>query len=74
MSPGDGHFDQPYFYVNPYGVENPGELPSLAGGADWAEGWLGAVLTADKILAANDPMATTKSFLNDAVAMMRSWF
>ena len=74
MSPGDSHFDQPYFYVNPYGVENPGELPSLADGANWAEGWLGAVFTADQVLAASDPMATTKSFLNDAVGMMRKWF
>ena len=74
MSPGDGNFDQPYFYVNPYGVENPGELPSLTDGASWADGWFGAVMTAEQILASNDPATITKSFLNDTVSMMRSWF
>ena len=24
FSQGDNHFDQPYFYINPYGVEQPG--------------------------------------------------
>lgn len=74
ISPGDQNFDQPYFYINPYGIEKPAELPELIGGAHWADNWFGTILTADRILASNDPAATTKSFLNETIAMMKSWF
>ena len=74
MSPGDQNFDRPYFYINPYGIEKPADLPDPIGGARWADQWFGAVLTADQILASSDPAATTNSFLNETVAMMRSWF
>lgn len=74
MSPGDQNFAQPYFYINPYGIEKPAELPGLVEGGRWADNWFGAVLTAEQILASGDPAAKTKSFLNATVATMRSWF
>ena len=74
MSPGDQNIAQPYFYVNPYGFEKPSELPNLIGGGRWAGNWLGAVLSAEEILADDDPIATTKSFLNETIALLRSWY
>jgi hypothetical protein len=50
MTPGDGGFPDPYFYVLPW--PRPGEagLPELAGGGQWVtDDWLGAVLHADAL-------------------------
>ncbi len=67
MSPGDTHIDQPYFYVNPYGVgDRPDALPLLPVGR-WADSWFGAVLTAAHIADGAAPAA----FLDDAVNACR---
>ena len=51
FSPGDGSYDQPYFYVTPWPYPEADDLPSLAGGAHWhTEGWIGAVLTAERVI------------------------
>ncbi len=51
FSPGDGSYDQPYFYVTPWPYPEADDLPSLAGGAHWhTEGWIGAVLTAEQVI------------------------
>jgi hypothetical protein len=74
MSPGDHSFNQPYFYINPYGIDRPAELPELGSGASWADDWFGAILTADKIVAAENPQAVAKSYFDDIVSMMKGWF
>jgi hypothetical protein len=55
LSPGDGSYEEPYFYVTPWPVPanwNDPRLPGLPGGAAWHRtGWLGAVLTATAIFA-----------------------
>ena len=52
LSPGDGSYDQPYFYVNPWPYPEAKDLPPLVGGAHWhTSGWTGAVLTADHLTA-----------------------
>jgi hypothetical protein len=50
LSPGDGSYAEPYFYVTPWPYpENP-VLPVLPGGASWHQtGWVGAVLTATAV-------------------------
>lgn len=52
FSPGDGSYDQPYFYITPWpypGAEDP--LPPLPAGVQWhRSGWTGAVLTAEHLI------------------------
>ena len=51
FSPGDGSYDQPYFYVTPWPYPDTKELPPLAAGATWhTDGWTGAVLTAERVI------------------------
>ncbi len=55
LSPGDGSYAEPYFYVTPWpspAGRNDPQLPGLPGGAVWHRtGWFGAVLTATVIFA-----------------------
>ena len=73
MSPGDSWYEEPYFYVNPYGLPStPAELPSLSAGGRWhTEGWFGAVLTGSALLEHTDHAASGAAFLDDAVAAAR---
>ncbi|MEM7437547.1 MAG: hypothetical protein AAF436_20505 [Myxococcota bacterium] len=51
FSPGDGSYDQPYFYVNPWPYPESSKLPALEAGAHWhTEGWTGAVLNAEAVI------------------------
>jgi hypothetical protein len=71
FSPGDGGLAQPYWYVNMYPRPEDPELPSLPGGGYWnTDGWLGAVLTGESVVAAGDAVAQDErvaSFLGAAV-------
>ena len=51
LSPGDGSYDQPYFYINPWPFPLEGQgYRELDGGGHWhCEGWFGAVLPASAI-------------------------
>jgi hypothetical protein len=52
FSPGDGSYDQPYFYMTPWPYPDTEDLPTLEAGAHWhTSGWTGAVLTAERLLA-----------------------
>lgn len=52
FSPGDGSYAQPYFYVTPWPYPDAEALPSLTAGAHWhRDGWTGAVLTAESLVA-----------------------
>lgn len=77
MSPGDGSYEEPYFYVNPWPAPQGAELPSLAGGGHWhSEGWIGGALPAgDLIAGAADPKAQAsraKQFMESAIAASRT--
>jgi hypothetical protein len=71
FSPGDHWYAEPYFYVNPYGLENLSEdLPPLASGGRWqTDGWFGAVLTATSILDGPDESqaGTAADFFAEAI-------
>jgi hypothetical protein len=77
FSPGDGSYDQPYFYVTPWPYPEREDLPPLAAGAHWhRSGWTGAVLTAERLISA--PFAaqqrTVHEALDRAVAACRELF
>jgi len=74
FSPGDGSYDQPYFYVTPWPYPDADSLPPLAGGAHWhTEGWTGAVLTGEQLVSAPpaEQQRTSRRALNRAVVACR---
>jgi len=47
LSPGDGMYDEPYWYVTPSPHPDAKKLPPLEAGGSWhTQGWVGAVLPA----------------------------
>ncbi len=71
MSFGDSWYPEPYFYVNPYGLEEPPtDPPKLESGGSWhTDGWFGAVLTAATVVGipADSRESAVSSFLRSAV-------
>lgn len=56
LSPGDEHYDEPYFYVTPWPYPKDAALPALPPGGRWhTAGWIGAVLTASDLRADGEP-------------------
>lgn len=72
MTPGDGSYADPYWYVSPWPYPETRDLPELAAGHWHTEGWIGAVLEADELVAASDQHELLTSFLQNAVAVSRS--
>ncbi|NNE17483.1 MAG: hypothetical protein HKN10_03295, partial [Myxococcales bacterium] len=71
FSPGDGSYDQPYFYVTPWPYPEASSLPRLTKGAEWhRSGWTGAVLTAERLLSVPpaEQEQTARGALRRAVA------
>jgi hypothetical protein len=51
MSPGDGSYAEPYFYVTPWPYPKTPPNFSLDGGGHWhTDGWVGAVLSASNVI------------------------
>jgi hypothetical protein len=68
LSPGDEYYDEPYFYVSPYPYPDATALPPLREPGHWhLHGFTAAIGRGSRLLAADDPQAATKAFLNDAV-------
>ena len=63
LSPGDGSYPEPYWYVTPWPYPT-GELPPLAHGRWHREGWTGAVLLARE--------GAPQPFIDEAYAASRS--
>ena len=58
LSPGDGYYAQPYFYLSPYPKPDTENLPQLPPGGRWhTKGFFGAVAPAVDILELPDPRA-----------------
>jgi hypothetical protein len=69
LSPGDEHYEEPYFYVSIYPNPDPATLPAgLALGHWHTREFTAAVATADEIVAAKNPTAATDAFLRQAAA------
>lgn len=51
LSPGDEHYDEPYFYVTPWPRPSPWELPDLPDLGHWhKKGFIGAVVPGSRLL------------------------
>jgi hypothetical protein len=69
LSPGDGSYDEPYFYVSPWPYPDTGKLPPLPAPGYWhTQGFLAAVAPASQILAAAAPERVVEDFLQEATA------
>jgi hypothetical protein len=74
LSPGDGSYAEPYFYVTPWPYPK-GELPALDGGGAWhTRGFTAAVLTATELLAggAVEQEKRARAFVAAAYAACRA--
>ncbi len=70
MSPGDGGYKQPYFYVTPWPYPDLKfiQLPSPGPFGKWhTEGWVGSVLTADQIFSEQNQKTVVKTFIETAI-------
>lgn len=70
LSPGDGSYNEPYWYVTPYPYpEDRSNLPTLDGDGFWhQEHWVGAVLTASQFGEPKASIEQVNTFLNSAIA------
>lgn len=67
FSPGDGSYDEPYFYVSPWPYPDSDKLPSLPSGGHWhTDGFTAAVAPASGILEVRDPQGTVHNFVTGA--------
>ena len=68
LSPGDEHYEEPYFYVSPYPYPDPTKLPPLPATGHWhTRGFTAAIAPASRILAAADRQAAAEGFLAAAL-------
>ena len=55
MTPGDGTYPEPYWYVTPWPYPEARDLPALPSGAAWhTDGWIGAVLRGEDAATAGE--------------------
>jgi hypothetical protein len=73
MSLGDMWYAEPYFYVNPYGLDSrPDVMPELPQPAHWhTESWFGAAVTATALLNQGDPASRASALLEESVEISR---
>ncbi|MCA9320830.1 MAG: hypothetical protein KDB53_08855, partial [Planctomycetes bacterium] len=66
FSPGDQHYDQPYFYCSPY-PSPAGRLPELDWGHWHQDGFLSAILTAEALLGAESMEQAAREYVRSAI-------
>ncbi|MCR9244680.1 MAG: hypothetical protein NXI31_06580 [bacterium] len=71
FSPGDDHFDQPYFYCSPYPAPQGGDLPALAAGSWQTDTFTSAILTAAELEGSAGRQELARTYVTDAVARCR---
>lgn len=72
LSPGDGYYGEPYFYVTPWPYPEPDNLPELPGGSHWhAKDFVGAILPASEIIERKMAGEDVDALLNAAVSAAR---
>ncbi|MGH8686898.1 MAG: hypothetical protein ACREU5_00410 [Burkholderiales bacterium] len=69
ISPGDGYYPEPYFYLSPYPMPETKGLPSLPPGGRWhTKDFFAAVATATDLLALRNPRAGLEAIIDAAFA------
>ncbi|MEO0542171.1 MAG: hypothetical protein AAFY99_00010 [Pseudomonadota bacterium] len=64
LSPGDGSYAEPYFYVNPWPSVAPEKLPAPVTPGHWhTEGFVGSVATGSEIMSLQDVSAGSSMFV-----------
>jgi hypothetical protein len=75
MSPGDGNYDEPYWYVTLWPYPDINNLPPLKGNGFWhTKGWVGAILIGSQLLdyfKAEVQQAQVKVFFSSALQASR---
>ena len=74
MSPGDGAYPEPYWYVTPWPYPDTAKLPPLQGGGGWhTDHWVGAVLAAGRLDRGDAAMQCEQvaTFMASAIAAAR---
>jgi len=72
MSPGDGSYDQPYFYVNPWPHLNRDGLPDAVAPGHWhTDGFVGLIATGAEIMTLPDAETGTLAFLTQSFDLGR---
>ena len=73
LSPGDGHYPEPYFYLTPWPIREGAALPPLDGGGHWhREGFTGAVLRGSVLVGAGDAEQRARAYFASALAAARA--
>ena len=73
MSPGDGTYGEPYFYVNPWPHLSPDTLPQLPAPGHWhTQDFVGAIATASEVLSLSDVDKELPHFADAAIAIGRT--
>jgi hypothetical protein len=68
FSPGDEHYQEPYFYVSPYPYPDPEKLPALPAVGHWhVHGFTAAIAPASRIAAVPASQTAAEAFLIAAV-------
>lgn len=67
MSPGDGTYNQPYFYINPFPAPDAEQLPEAPSPGHWhLQGFVGACATREELLAGPAGAGGLGSFLDQS--------
>ncbi len=71
LSPGDGSYNEPYFYVTPWPYPEKGQLPELSQGHWHTEGFVAAILKSSDIIISDEQEQITKDFLRESVLRLK---
>lgn len=72
LSPGDGHYAQPYAYVSPWPSPDAATLPPAPRGGHWhTQDFVAAVATADELLAVGEKRAALLAFAQEAFGVVQ---
>lgn len=73
LSPGDGYYAEPYFYVSPYPQPAPDALPPAPAPGHWrTDGFVALIATASELLPGDDVDGRLRHFLIDAFTLGRT--
>lgn len=76
LSPGDGNYAEPYFYVTPWPAPDADALPPLGDDGHWhTEGWIGAIFPASRVVHSRleaEQSARVLDFLSSGLNISRS--